>query len=87
MRVSGWLMVNLSSVVVHNLHFVGMTFSLNEANPPLVVDSNRMLSLPFAPQCFQMIPRWGRKDIQLRGGVKLEQFAQVTRSKAPKRRL
>ena len=38
-----------SSVVIHNLHFVGMTLAPDEADPPPVVDANRMLSHPGAP--------------------------------------
>jgi hypothetical protein len=52
-----------SSVVIHNLHFVGMTLTPNEADPPLVVDSNGMLSVPVAPQCLQMIPGRGSQNL------------------------
>jgi hypothetical protein len=50
-------------VVIHNLHFVGMTLTPNEADPPLVVDSNGMLSVPVAPQGLQMIPGRGSQNL------------------------
>jgi len=72
-------------VGINNLHFIGMTGTPNAADPPWVIDLNGMLSLPVAPQRLQMITRRGSQNLQLCGGVKLEQFAQRDPLKGPER--
>ena len=48
----------------------------HKTNPPLVIDPNRVLTLPIAPQGFQLIPRWGCQHPQFRRGVQLQKFSQ-----------
>src|SRR5205823_12633221 len=43
------------SVVVDDFHFVRIIVLPSEANPPLIVDADRMLSLAFALQRFQSV--------------------------------
>ena len=70
-------------MIIDNLHFEGMTFPPGEADPPLVVDPNRVLSHAIPTQGLQMIT-WRRgQNLQLRGSVKLEEFAQRNSFEGP----
>jgi hypothetical protein len=53
---------------------MGMAGFPSEADAPLVVDSNAVLALAFALQCFEPIPRWDPKVGQVGCGVDLKQF-------------
>ena len=63
-------------MVIHNLHFVGVTLAPNEADSPPVIDANSVLPFPVATQCLQVVPRRGSQNPQVRGGMKLKEFAQ-----------
>jgi hypothetical protein len=45
-------------MVIHNLHLVRMAALPLEANAPLVVDSNAVLSFPLGSKWFQPVPGW-----------------------------
>src|ERR1017187_2967853 len=45
------------SMIVHDLNFKRVAFIPVKADPPLVVDSNTVLTSPIAGQGFQPIPR------------------------------
>jgi hypothetical protein len=66
----------LALVIVDDFHVMAMTAAPNEADPPLVINSNRVLSLPAASQRLQVIPRWGGQVVEISRCMKLEQFPQ-----------
>jgi|GEM_PF-6833990 len=51
-----------------------MPVSPNETNPPLVIDSYRVLPLAIPPQGFQLVARRRCQKTQFRRGVQLQQF-------------
>jgi len=53
-----------------------MPVAPDEANPPLLVNPNRMLPFPVPAQGLQLVPRRRCQDAQLRGGMHLQQFPQ-----------
>jgi hypothetical protein len=63
-RISPGWGLGKSSVVVDDFDLVRMAFSPNETNSPLIIDANRMLSLPFAPQGFKPVARRYAKVVQ-----------------------
>ena len=46
-----------------------------EANPPLIIDPNAVLSSPISLECFEMVARRNTQILQLRGGIQVEQLA------------
>src|SRR6185295_19326691 len=64
------------SVIVDDLDVVGMALSPNEADPPLVVDTDRMLSAAISLQCLQAIGRRNAQIVQAPGIVEQTQLAQ-----------
>jgi hypothetical protein len=63
-------------VIVHELDLVGIPISPHKADPPLVVDSNTVLTTPVATQRFQPIRRRYPQIIQAIGGIQHDEFAQ-----------
>jgi hypothetical protein len=61
-------------MIVHNLHVVGVAFVPDKANPPLVVDSNAVLSLPITFQRLQAISRRGSQVTEFNGRIQLAQL-------------
>ena len=47
----------LPSMVIHDLDVLRAVCGPNEANPPLVVDPDAVLSFSISLQCFQFIAR------------------------------
>jgi hypothetical protein len=66
----------LSLVVVHDLDLVGIPISPHKADPPLVVDSNTVLTTPVTTQRFQPIRRRYPQVIEARGGIQHDELAQ-----------
>jgi hypothetical protein len=62
-------------MVVHNFNFMGIAFMPAEANPPLVVHTNAMLTLTTALQCFEPVARRHDHVPQFRGRVQCQEFA------------
>jgi hypothetical protein len=58
-------------MIVDDLNVVGVPLAPDEAEPPLVVDSDAALSLSVAVQCLQAISRRRNKVPQFRGAVQL----------------
>jgi hypothetical protein len=54
--------VHRPSVIVHNRHVGCVNADPTEANPPLIVDPNAVLSAPISSKRFQTIP-WNRNQI------------------------
>jgi hypothetical protein len=58
-------------VVIHNLNIVCVSFAPNEAETPLIVDANAILSPSVATQGFQMISRRRHQISQFSRAVQL----------------
>jgi hypothetical protein len=56
-------------MIIRDLHAFWAVILPNETYPELVVDSNAVLTLSVASQCFQFIPRRDPKRIQADDGV------------------
>jgi len=41
-----------------------MAFSPDETDSPLIVDADRVLSLPFASQCFEPVSWWNKEVVK-----------------------
>jgi hypothetical protein len=63
-------------VVVHDLDVVGVAASPSEADPPLVVDPDGVLTLPITAESFQPVPRRNPQIIQARRGVQHPELPQ-----------
>jgi hypothetical protein len=64
-----------SFVVVHDLHARCGDIAPLEANPPLIVDTDAVLSMPVTVQRFQTIARRNTQIVELFGGVNNEKLA------------
>jgi hypothetical protein len=54
-------------VIVNNFNVLGAAVTPTKANPPLLVDADRVLSGPIAPECFKPIAGRRTKVIQIAG--------------------
>ncbi len=63
-------------MVVDDLDLVGVTFEPNEANPPLVVDPNGILTRTVTLQLFQPIPRNTPKLVKCSDSMKRGELLQ-----------
>ena len=70
-----FVLYSKSLVVVHDLNVVCVAVAPNEAESPLIVDTNTMLSLPITTQCFQAVARWRDQVAQFRRTVQLSEFS------------
>jgi hypothetical protein len=61
-------------VVINDLNAFRAFFGPDEADTPLIVDANAMLTLTIALQGFQAIARWRTKKFQCRRTVELLKF-------------
>jgi hypothetical protein len=59
----------MTSMIIDDFDELGAAIAPFEANPPLVVDANAVLTATNALQCFQPIARRSAQIAQLRGGV------------------
>jgi hypothetical protein len=71
-------------VIVDDLYVVGVPFSPSEAQAPLVVDPDAVLSLSAAMQGFQAISRWRPQVTQIGGAVQLPKFSPCNALDGPK---
>ena len=71
LKLTSRVMVCPPSVVVHDLHLPGMGCIPNEANPPLVVDADAVLSRPVAQEGLQPVARWHPQEVEIRCRVQL----------------
>jgi len=55
---------------------MAMAAAPNEADTPLLIDSNRMLTSSRAAQCLQAVARRRREYSQFSGGMQLEQLSE-----------
>jgi hypothetical protein len=62
-------------VIVHDLDFVSIALAPNEAQTPLAVNANAVLSLSAAMQSFQAISGGRCPIAQFRGAVQLPELA------------
>jgi hypothetical protein len=63
------------SVEIHNFHTVRTVVMPNQAHPPLVIDSDTVLSLAVSPQRFQKVAWWNAQTVQFGGRMQLRQLA------------
>lgn len=56
-------------MVIDNLHLVSVAFSPNEADTPLIIDPNTVLSFAVAAERFEAIPRRGSQVAQISGCI------------------
>jgi len=61
-------------MITHNLHVKRIGPSPAKTDPPLIVDADAVLSLPFPLEGLQAVPGRGSKVAQLHGAVQLAQF-------------
>ena len=61
-------------MIVYDLHVVGVSFEPDKTESPLIVDSNTVLPLPVATECFQAISRWRCQVAQFRSTIQLTKF-------------
>ena len=62
-------------MVIYNLDVVGISITPHEADAPLIVDANAVLSLSVALERFQMITRRGREVAQFCGNIQLPKLS------------
>jgi hypothetical protein len=62
-------------VIVHNLHVQGIAAAPDEADAPLIVNTNAVLTMAIPVQGFQMIPRRGCQIAQFRGAIQLPELS------------
>src|SRR5262245_26011345 len=75
-RISPGCGLGRRSMVVDDLDFVGMALTPDEADPPLVVDADRMLAAPIALQRLQPVAGRNAKIIETDRVVEKTQLAQ-----------
>src|SRR5664280_820520 len=81
-RISpGWMgvmvvMGGTSSVVVHDLDVGGSGVGPDEADPPLLVDADAVLSGPVPAECFQPVARRHSQVVERFGSVQHHQLPQ-----------
>jgi len=61
-------------MIIHNLYFKRIAPSPAKTDPPLIVDTDAVLSLPFSLEGLQAVSGRGSKVAQLHGAVQLAQF-------------
>jgi hypothetical protein len=63
-------------MVIHDFDVIAMAVAPDEADPPLIVDANGVLSFSVAPQGLQLIAGRRGQDAQLGRGMQLQQLPQ-----------
>jgi hypothetical protein len=66
---------SLGSVAIDNFNLFGVTILPNEAEAPLIVDANAMLSGAVALKGFEAVARWLPQGVQVDGGSQHSQLA------------
>ena len=56
-------------MVIHDLDLLGIRAGPAKANPPLVVDPDRVLAAPAAAQRLQPVARWQAEEGEFDGGI------------------
>lgn len=62
-------------MVICNLDIMGISGLPFEADSPLIIDADTVLTGPIPSQLFQMIARWDEQVLQRSGIVQHSQFA------------
>lgn len=63
-------------MVVGDFNFEGVAFVPNEADAPLLIDADAVLSCPVSTKCLKVIARWNAEVIQCRCEVKHGEFVE-----------
>jgi len=75
-----------SLMIVNDLHVVSIAAAPQEAYTPLIIDADAVLTLTFALQCFQAIPRRNQQILQGASTVQVQQLSTRYSLKGPKAR-
>ena len=67
--------MDLTSVVIDDLHVARIGIDPSETDPPLIIDPNAMLTFPVTGKSFQTISRNGSQISERRCGMELVQFS------------
>jgi hypothetical protein len=62
-------------VVIDDLYITSIAGAPSEANAPLIVDPDAVLTSPVAFQRFQSIPRWNAEKVESRRRIDLQQLS------------
>jgi len=62
-------------MVIDNFHTMSAVLLPNKAQPPLIVNTDAVLSLTLTFQCFQSVPWRHSQAVQFSGSMQLEQFS------------
>lgn len=62
------------SVIINNLDIKSVTILPLEANSPLIVDPNAVLSRPVSAQSFQSVGRWYQQVLKCFGAMEIKEF-------------
>jgi hypothetical protein len=62
-------------MIIHNLHVKRIGPSPAETDPPLIINADAVLSLPFSLESLQAVSGRGSKVAQLHTAVQLAQFS------------
>ena len=65
----------LFSMIIHNLHVVGVVVDPLETYPPLIIDADAVLSLAIAAQLFEPVGRRRQEIVEFHRGVQVAQPA------------
>lgn len=74
-------------MIVHNLHVMRLAIAPGEADPPLIVDPNAVLSHPEGLERFETVARRDPKIFEPPGRVKVKQLAARHTLDGPEARL
>lgn len=66
-------------MIISNLNVVRVASAPDKADAPLVVDSDAVLSRPFAFELFESVGRWDAQGIQMSNGLN---YCELTRGDA-----
>lgn len=61
-------------MIIHNLCLLSVACPPPETDPPLIIDSDAVLTLPRSPQCFKSIRGWQTKIFESDGSVDRVEF-------------
>jgi hypothetical protein len=72
-------------VIVDNFHIVSVAIGPGEADPPLVIDADAVLTLAIAAKLLKPITRRRAQILERLGGVKDDEFAQHDAAKVSRK--
>lgn len=61
-------------MIIHDLNIVCITLRPGKADPPLIIDTNTVLSPPITLQCLEPISRWDPQITERKGALENQQL-------------